>query len=78
MSNEEITYEQVMEYCGKRNLVLIDYALLLKLYNNGNAIPVEWIKDWLKKRKYCIANVEDLLEDWEAKNEQALLDTKEN
>ena len=32
------------------------------------AIPVEWIKDWLKKCKYCIANVEDLLEDWEKEN----------
>lgn len=70
MSNEEITYKQVMEYCEKRNLALIDYALLVRLYNNGKAIPVEWIKDWLKWGNYIIANVEDMLKAWEKENEK--------
>jgi len=46
MRNEEISYEQVFKYCEQRNLVLIDYDLLIRLYNNKKAIPVEWIKNY--------------------------------
>ena len=76
MRNEEISYEQVLKYCEQRNLVLIDYEFLIRLYNNKKAIPVEWIKEWYKKALSKsgfmgdeMVSVEDLLEDWEKENE---------
>ena len=69
MSNEEITYEQVLEYCKKRNLDLVDHAFLVRLYNNREAIPIEWIVNWLNKsnRHYC--DTDQMLLDWEKENE---------
>ena len=69
MSNEEITYEQVLEYCKKRNLDLVDHAFLVRLYNNREAIPIEWIVNWLNKsnRHYC--DTDQMLLDWKKENE---------
>lgn len=80
MSNEEITYEQVLEYCKKRNLGLIDNEFLIRLYNHRDAIPVEWIKHWCLKHyptypriitKELLKKTETwrMIEDWEEENE---------
>lgn len=82
MSNEEITYEQVLEYCKKRNLDLVDHAFLVRLYNNGKAIPVEWFIDKEKKifsksemtrfDWQMVEVIDKLLDDyWEAENGKA-------
>ena len=71
MSNEEITYEQVMEYCRKRNLDLIDHAFLIRLYNNRKAIPVEWIEEWGWKNGMSESmSLRVMIDDWEKENEQ--------
>lgn len=33
------------------------------------AIPIEWIKDWLKNRPLYADSVYDMLEEWEKENE---------
>ena len=50
MDNEKITYEQVMEYCYSRNLMLVTKESLEYMHRpivietmNKNAIPVKWI-----------------------------------
>lgn len=79
MSNEEITYEQVMEYCKKRNLDLVDHAFLVRLYNNRKAIPKEWIKNYASHKAskdlidcywhFWEDDVLKMMADWEKENE---------
>lgn len=69
----EITYEQVMEYCKKRCLDLIDHAFLVRLYNNRETIPVEWIRKWISERNDFPTmpynqHILNMLEDWEKEN----------
>ena len=78
MSNEEITYEQVMEYCKKRCLDLIDHEFLVRLYNNREAIPVEWIKRYASKKSaddemdcywhFWEEDVLKMIDEWEEEN----------
>lgn len=60
-------YEQVQSLCR----LLVDGK-------DGEAIPIEWIKEWYKKALSKsgftgdeMVSVEDLLEDWEKENEQS-------
>ena len=81
MSNEEITYEQVVEYCKKRNLDLIDHAFLIRLYNNRKSIPIGWIKNYARHKaskgfteidcywQYWEEDVLKMVTEWEKENE---------
>ena len=74
MSNEEITYEQVVEYCKKRNLDLIDHAFLIRLYNNRKSIPIEWIEKYKRVRGWEVTvttqnAIDNMLNAWEKENE---------
>ena len=80
----DITEEDVMKYCYSRNLMLVTKESLEYMHRpivietmNKNAIPVEWIKKWLETciprydydRMTYIADVYEMLEDWEKENE---------
>lgn len=56
MSNGEITYEQVMEYCRKRNYVLIDREFLHIVIGDKPmelwGLPIEDIKRVVEIYKY--------------------------
>ena len=71
MCNEEITYEQVLEYCRKRNLALVDQALLRRYVPVSAAIPKKWIRVYAEQ--ICWGDeqtvINDMVEQWEQENE---------
>ena len=75
----DITEEDVMEYCYSRNLMLVTKESLEYMHRpividtmNKNAIPIEWINNWLntgRNAKYFIPMME-MIKEWEKENEK--------
>ena len=75
----DITKEDVMEYCQSRNLMLVTKESLEYMHRpivietmNKNAIPIEWINNWLntgRNAKYFIPMME-MIKEWEKENEK--------
>ena len=75
----DITKEDVMEYCYSRNLMLVTKESLEYMHRpivietmNKNAIPIEWINNWLntgRNAKYFIPMME-MIKEWEKENEK--------
>ena len=77
----DITKEDVMEYCYSRNLMLVTKESLEYMHRpivietmNKNAIPIEWINNWLntgRNAKYFIPMME-MIKEWEKENEKQI------
>ena len=75
----DITEEDVMKYCQSRNLMLVTKESLEYMHRpivietmNKNAIPIEWINNWLntgRNAKYFIPMME-MIKEWEKENEK--------
>ena len=72
---EEPTYEQVLEYCRKRCLTLVDHQFLYQLYNNHKPedfIPISWIEMWRRANgeqyNVGISSFSQMVADWRRDN----------
>ena len=73
MNDNEITYKQVLEYCEKRNYVLIDREFYFHI--TDKAISTKWIEkkitEYMVSGKYssdAVPIVYALLSDWRKEN----------